>query len=127
MQNKINQKVPIAKMDELITAIRESGGGGGKLYKHSVGVKFGTSGKTGDGKIILYNKSPDKITILTNAVVSDSLSVIYPRVYIYNAFFNIMSITSINSAIAFQENQTSSDVTHTTLDITDINDTVTEF
>lgn len=36
MQNKINQKVPIAKMDELITAIRESGGGGGKLYLHNV-------------------------------------------------------------------------------------------
>lgn len=36
MQNKINQKVPIAKMDELIKAIKESGGGIGKLYQHKI-------------------------------------------------------------------------------------------
>lgn len=126
MQNKVLNEVAIEQMDELIAAVKESGGGGGsKLYKHSVSVKCGVSGKTGDGIIILYNKSPDKITLLTNTVVSNSLSVIYPRVYIYNAFFNIMSITSNNSAIAFQESQTGYDVTHSTLDLTDIDDTVT--
>lgn len=37
MQNKINQKVPIAKMDELIAAVKESGGGG-KLYRHNITI-----------------------------------------------------------------------------------------
>ena len=40
MQNKINQKVPIAKMDELIAAIKENGGGGSKLYLHNVKLTY---------------------------------------------------------------------------------------
>lgn len=41
MQNKINQKVPIAKMDELIAAVKESGGGGGsKLYLHNTKFRY---------------------------------------------------------------------------------------
>ena len=42
MQNKINQKVPIAKMDELIAAIKESGGGG-KMYMHRLYVVLDTT------------------------------------------------------------------------------------
>lgn len=60
MQNKINQKVPIAKMDELIAAIKESGGGGGKLYRHD--ISFYETGS--DGSYLchvyctLYNTDP---------------------------------------------------------------------
>lgn len=46
MQNKINQKVPIAKMDELIAAIKESGGGGSKWYRHKVTIFLKKNGST---------------------------------------------------------------------------------
>lgn len=40
MQNKINQKIPIAKMDELIAAVKDSGGGGSKIYRHNLSVSI---------------------------------------------------------------------------------------
>lgn len=127
MQNKINQKVPIAKMDELITAIRESGGdSGGKLYQHKISMSFTTSGKSGTGTVIIYSKSPDVITDLTANYIANSLSIIYPRVYIYNSFFDIIYIVGNGYAIGFQEKDDYS-VTHSQLTYTINRDTVTEF
>jgi hypothetical protein len=129
MQNKINQKVPIAKMDELIAAIRESGGGdggSGKLYQHKINISFTTSGKSGTGTVVIYNKSPDVITDLTANYIVNSLSIIYPRVYIYNSFFDIINIVGNGYAIGFQEKDDYS-VTHSQLTYTINRDAVTEF
>lgn len=60
MQNKINQKVPIAKMDELITAIKESGGGG-KLYRHHI-------------RLVSPNNSVPNLTIYTDIITKSNIA-----------------------------------------------------
>ena len=125
MQNKINQKVPIAKMDELIAAVKESGGGGSKLYQHRVTMTFTVSSKSGTAQLIIYNRLPDEISSLTPNYISNSLSIMYPRVYIYNSFFDIIYIGS-SFAIGFQENSDYS-VTNSQLTYAIDRDVVSEF
>lgn len=128
MQNKVLNEVAIEQMDELIAAIRESGGGdsgSGKLYQHKISMSFTTSGKSGTGVVIIYNKSPDVITDLTANYIINSLSIIYPRVYIYNSFFDIINIVGDGYAIGFQEKADYS-VTHSQLTYTINRDAVTE-
>ena len=126
MQNKINQKVPIAKMDELIAAVKESGGGGsGKIYQHKVTMTFTVSSKSGSAVLIIYNRSSDEISSLTPNYISNSLSIMYPRVYIYNSFFDIIYIGG-SFAIGFQENVDYS-VTNSQLTYTIDRDVVSEF
>lgn len=62
MQNKINQKVPIAKMDELITAIRESGGGGNKIYRHYLTLELLGSSDTPGAFAYYYSSDNTPIT-----------------------------------------------------------------
>ena len=128
MQNKVLNEVAIEQMDELIAAIRESGGDGssGKLYQHKISISFTTSGESGTGTVIIYNKSPDVITDLTANYIANSLSIIYPRVYIYNSFFDIINIVGNVYAIGFQEKDDYS-VTHSQLTYTINRDAVTEF
>ena len=129
MQNKVLNEVAIEQMDELIAAIRESGGGdsgSGKLYQHKINMSFTTSGKSGTGTVVIYNKSPDVITDLTANYIINSLSIIYPRVYIYNSFFDIINIIGNGYAIGFQESEGYS-VTHIQLTYTINRDAVTEF
>lgn len=72
MQNKINQKVPIAKMDELIKAIKESGGGGGKLYRHNIFIRYPSVG-TPSG-IIYLNLYTSSNTKFNNDTLSTYLT-----------------------------------------------------
>lgn len=128
MQNKVLNEVAIEQMDELIKAVKDGGSdsGSGKLYRHKISMSFTTSGKSATGVVIIYNKSPDVITDLTANYIINSLSIIYPRVYIYNSFFDIINIVGNGYAIGFQEKDDYS-VTHSQLTYTINRDDVTEF
>lgn len=63
MQNKINQKIPIAKMDELIAAVKDSGGGGSKIYRHSIRVSYdGYPGTHDEYSFQIYSTESNKAT-----------------------------------------------------------------
>lgn len=78
MQNKINQKVPIAKMDELIAAVKESGGGGGsKLYLHNVTFPDDSSTATNPNFEAEYNLNIRIINNDNTPITFESLHTAY--------------------------------------------------
>lgn len=105
MQNKINQKVPIAKMDELITAIRESGGGGGsKLYLHVYPITSKTLDDSGF-TVTFYSYSSTRYSVddLFTIITSRKLTVVGTWRFESDNFCSpIVGIDSTSSQIYIQ-------------------------